>query len=339
MPEFTLKELALRLGGELRGDPQRLVRGINSLEQAQEWELSFYAQKKYQGYLSTTKAGAILVSEFLEGVAADQIKVKDPFQAYLDIAPLFEVPIPRCERSPLAWISPEARIGKDVCIYPFVYVGKNAVVEDECILFPGVYLGENTRVGKGSVLYPNVVLMAGSSIGQNCIVWPGVVIGADGFGFTRGPTGHKKIPQLGNVVVGDNVEIGANTCIDRATLGSTFIGNGVKMDNLIQVGHNVSIGDHTIIVAQTGISGSVKVGKGVLIGGQVGIADHLKIGDGAMIGSQSGIAKDVGPNEVVSGTPSMPHRLWLRVMTLLRSLPELFERVKRLERSIYKDEG
>ena len=332
---YRLKEIAELVEGRLIGDGQRIIEGINRLNQAGASELSFFKDKRYEKELKETRASALLLEAPRPELKVDQIIVKDAFQAYLKVAKLFRPDVPLYE-GPLhhSFVHPDAKVRPGVSIYPYVYVGKGALVEEGAILFPGVYVGDYAEIGKNTVLYPNVVIMPQCKVGANCIFHPGVVVGADGFGYYRDELGIQKVPQIGRVVIGDGVELGANTCIDRAALGSTLVGNNVKMDNLVQVGHNVEIGDNTLVVAQAGISGSVRIGRGVIIGGQVGISDHVVIGDGAMIGSQSGVAKDIPPGEVVSGTPTMPHRLWLRVVTLLKDLPLLFERVRRIERRL-----
>jgi len=340
MLTFELGEIAKLVEGDLKGDPSKKITGINRLDKAGPEEISFFKDKRYQKELLNTKAGALLLERPFPHLHQDQIIVKDSFKAYVKVARLFMKEVPRYQGvSHMAFVHPKAVIGKDVSIYPFVYVGDGVTIGDRVVLFPGVYVGDGSAIKEGSILYPNVVIMPGCEIGANCILHAGVVIGADGFGYFQDEAGIQKVPQVGRVVIGDGVELGANTCVDRAALGETHLGDNVKLDNLVQIGHNVLVGDNTLIVAQTGVSGSVRIGKNVVIGGQVGISDHLSIGDGAMIGSQSGVAKDIAPREVVSGTPTMPHRLWLRVVTLLRELPNLFERVKALEKQMGGKEG
>jgi UDP-3-O-[3-hydroxymyristoyl] glucosamine N-acyltransferase len=207
-------------------------------------------------------------------------------------------------------------------------------IGDRVTLYPGVFVGDKASIGNDTLVYPNVTIMNEMVIGSRVILHAGVVIGSDGFGFVRDGASSFKIPQLGTVRIEDDVEIGANCCIDRAALGETVVGRGVKMDNLVQVGHNVQIGQDSIVVAQVGISGSVRVGRQVVLGGQVGVADHVEIGDRAMVGSQSGIAKSVSPGEVVSGTPAIPHRRWLRASGLAARLPDIVDRIKKLERDL-----
>ena len=233
--------------------------------------------------------------------------------------------------SPQAFIHPSARVGREVSILPLAYVGRDAVIGDGVVLCPGAVVGERARVGDRTVVHPNVSILHDCVVGRDVILHAGTVVGSDGFGFVRDGSRSLKIPQVGTVQIDDDVEIGANCCIDRATLGKTWIQRGVKTDNLVQIAHNVTVGEDTLVVAQTGISGSVRIGRQVVIGGQVGIGDHVEIGDRAMIGSQSGVAKSLAPGVVVSGTPTMPHRLWLKTSSLFRRLPEFLERLRHLE--------
>jgi UDP-3-O-[3-hydroxymyristoyl] glucosamine N-acyltransferase len=244
---------------------------------------------------------------------------------------------------PRAFIGQGVKIGRDVSIFPFVFVGDGCEVGDRVVLYPGVYLGESVRVGEESVLYPNVVVMDRCLVGKRVILHPGTVIGSDGFGFARDGARYVKIPQVGTVVIEDDVEIGANCAVDRAAMGKTRIKRGVKTDNLVQIGHNVTVGEDTIIVAQVGIAGSTEVGNRVALGGQVGLVGHIKIGDGAMIGAQAGVAQDVAPGQILSGTPAFSHREWLRAQVAFRKLPEmkkaldeLEKRMKQMEEAISK---
>jgi len=221
-----------------------------------------------------------------------------------------------------------------VSIFPLVHISKGAVIGDHATLYPGVFIGERVRIGEGSIIYPNVSILHGCILGNRVIIHAGTVIGSDGFGFVPTGEARHKIPQIGIVQIDDEVEIGANCTVDRAALGKTWLKRGVKTDNLVQIAHNVVIGENTIIVAQAGISGSTKIGRQVIIGGQVGIADHLEIGDKVMIGSQSGVAKSIASGEVVSGTPTMPHRLWLRISRLIVRLPKLRDRIMQAERRL-----
>jgi len=332
---FSLEKIADIVKGRVIGDPNIVIQGINSLEHATESDISFYFSPKYKALLKVTRAAAILTKERIEYFPGPQVLVDDPKRAYVELAALFATPVPRYPGiSSEAQVHESAIIGDGVSIYPFVYIGEEAKIGNETILFPGVYVGKGVSIGSKTVIYPNVTILENTVIGSEVIIHSGTVIGSDGFGFVQQEKASIKIPQLGNVRIEDKVEIGANCCIDRATFGSTVIGRGVKTDNLVQIAHNVIIGENTIIVAQAGISGSVTIGKQVLIGGQVGIADHLEIGDRAMIASQSGVAKSIDAGQIVSGTPALPHRRWLRAMGIVGKLPELSDRIRRLEKKV-----
>jgi UDP-3-O-[3-hydroxymyristoyl] glucosamine N-acyltransferase len=251
------------------------------------------------------------------------------------VATLFAPPVPRYSGiSSQAFVHQSSVIGSDVSIYPLVYVGENALIGNGSTLFPGVFLGNRVKIGNRTILYPNVTVMDDCVIGSDVTIHAGTVIGSDGFGYVQDKDKSLKIPQMGIVQIDDEVEIGANNCIDRAAMGKTWIQRGVKTDNLVQVAHNVVLGENTIVVAQSGISGSTRVGRGVILGGQVGIADHIEIGDGVTIGSQSGVAKNVVAGSVVSGSPALPHRLWLRTTGLVSRLPQFTQRLKALEKKL-----
>ena len=331
----ALKEIAELVEGEVIGDDQVIITGINSLEDASKGEISFFADPRYKKSLKKTKASALLVSSVIDRYEGPQVVVSNPALAYARVASLFEPPLPRISGiSEKAFISKSSKIGKNVSIYPLVYVGEEAVIGDHTILYPGVFVGDRVRVGSGTVIYPNVSILHDCVIGNEVIIHAGSVIGSDGFGFVRHGNINVKIPQIGYVQIDDQVEIGANNTIDRAAFGKTWIKRGVKTDNLVQVAHNVVIGEDSIVVAQTGVAGSVEIGKEVVIGGQVAISDHVKIGDRVMIGSQSGVPKSISPGEVVFGTPAMPHRVWLRTSALIPRLPQLNDRLRRLEKKV-----
>jgi UDP-3-O-[3-hydroxymyristoyl] glucosamine N-acyltransferase len=333
--EFTLKEIAERVSGEVSGNDEVRITGINSLEKATEGEISFFTSSRYREQVTKTKASALLVSHRLESFAGPQVRVPNPSLAYARVAALFALPVPRHSGiSDKAYIGEDALVGKDVSVYPFVHVGEHAQIGDEAILFPGVFVGNRAKVGDRTILFPNVTVMHDCIIGKDVVIHPGCVIGADGFGFIREGSSNIKIPQLGIVQIDDHVEIGANSCIDRAALGKTWIMSGVKTDNLVQIAHNVVIGEATVIVAQAAIGGSVQVGKHVVIGGQAAVGDHLEISDGVMIGSQAGVPKSVSQGQVVSGSPAMPHRLWLKTSSLITRLPEFFARLRALEKKL-----
>ncbi|KPK22501.1 MAG: hypothetical protein AMK69_19730 [Nitrospira bacterium SG8_3] len=331
----VLKDIADLVGGEVIGDDQVLITGIHSLLEASPGEISFFGDPRYKESLKETKASALLVPAFTDLYTGPQVVVPNPALAYARVATLFAPPPSRFSgKSEKAFVHRSARIGEDVSIYPFVYVGEEAVIGDHTTLYAGVFVGDRVRIGNGTVIHPNVSILHDCVIGNEVIIHAGSVIGSDGFGFVRDGQINVKIPQIGYVQIDDQVEIGANNTIDRAALGKTWIKRGVKTDNLVQVAHNVVVGEDTVIVAMAGISGSVNIGREVVIGGQVGITDHVKIGDRVMIGSQSGVAKSVASGQVVSGTPSMPHRLWLRTTRVIPRLPEMVDRLRRLEKKV-----
>lgn len=333
--ELSLREIAETVDGRVIGDDNVLIKGISSLDAAAAGDISFFSDPRYGKYLESTMASALLVAEETQAFKGPQVIVDNPPLAYARVAGLFAPQLERFEGiSPQAYVDAGSRMGNDVSVYPGVYVGRKCVIGNEVTLFPGVYVGEGVEIGDRTVIYPNVTILRECIIGRNVTIHAGTVIGSDGFGFVREGTSSVKIPQLGIVQIDDEVEIGANNCIDRAALGKTWIKRGVKTDNLVQIGHNVVIGEDTVVVAQVGISGSVQVGREVVIGGQVGIADHLEIGDRAMIGSQSGVAKSIPPGDVVSGTPTMPHRLWLKTSGLMARLPEYTKRIRKLEKRV-----
>jgi len=333
--EFTIKQIADHVGGEVVGNDQVRITGINSLDGASPGEISFYADRRYGESVRKTRASAILVAAVTDLYRGTQVLVSNPALSYARLAPLFSKPAPRYPGiSEAAYLHESCTTGKDVSIFPLVYVGEKAAIGDGVVLYPGVYVGDRVRIGHGTVIHPNVTILHDCLIGNGVIIHAGSVIGSDGFGFVRDKGVNVKIPQIGIVQIDDGVEIGANACIDRAALGRTWIQRGVKTDNLVQIAHNVVVGEDTVIVAQTALAGSVVVGREVVIGGQAAISDHVKIADRAMIGSQSGVAKSLSPGEVVSGTPAMPHRLWLKTRGLIGRLPDLIEKLRRLERKV-----
>jgi UDP-3-O-[3-hydroxymyristoyl] glucosamine N-acyltransferase len=333
--ELTLEKIAGLIKGTVNGNGGCIISGMNSLDKAKEGDIAFFYDTRYRADALSTKASALIVAETLEGYTGGQILVANPKLAYAKLAAMFA---PKAAQYPgissEANIDQTAVIGNGVSIYPFAYVGKNAVIGDNAILFPGVFIGNNVRVGSNSVLHPNVAVLENCIIGTNVIIHAGCVIGSDGFGYVQSDEGNVKVPQLGNVMIDDDVEIGANTTIDRAAHGTTHIKRGVKIDNLVQVAHNVVIGEHSIVVALSGISGSVNVGKNVIIGGQVGVKDHISIGDRAIVGSAAGVHKSIPEGESVLGNPEMPPRLWIETRALIRRLPDLNKKVRELEKRL-----
>jgi len=332
--EFSARELAARAGGKVLGDDRVMLTGIASLSEACPGQISFFADPRFKGLLKTTRASAILIAEPSAEFEGSQIIVRNPALAYARVAALFAPPPKVVGISERAFISESAVIGDKASIYPLAYIGDQAVLGDHVIVFPGVFIGDRVKIGNNTVLYPNVTVMNDCVIGAEVIIHAGTVIGSDGFGFVRDGSVNVKIPQLGTVQIDDHVEIGANNCIDRAALGKTWIKRGVKTDNLVQIAHNVVIGEDTLLVAQAAIGGSVSVGNQVVIGGQAAIRDHLRVEDRAMIGSQSGVAKSLEQGEIVSGSPAIPHRVWLKTSALIPHLPDWVARIRRLEKRL-----
>jgi UDP-3-O-[3-hydroxymyristoyl] glucosamine N-acyltransferase len=332
---IPLQEIARLIDGEVIGDEQMKIRGINALDEAEPGEISFLTSARYQDRLPHTLASAVILQKKTSLFDGAQVLVADPKLAYPKVAGLFAPGIPRfLGVSDQAICHNSCSLGTGVSIYPNVFIGEDAEIGGETVLFPGVYVGNGVRIGRKTVLYPNVTVLDDCRIGNEVIIHAGTVIGSDGFGFVQDGGHSRKIPQLGIVQIDDQVEIGANNCIDRAAFGKTWIQRGVKTDNLVQIAHNVIIGEDSIIVAQAGISGSVKIGRQVMLGGQVGVADHLEIGDRVMIASQSGVAKSIPSGEIVSGTPTMPHRVWLKASSLFQHLPEFNRRIREVEKHL-----
>ncbi|NPA15739.1 MAG: UDP-3-O-(3-hydroxymyristoyl)glucosamine N-acyltransferase [Deferribacteres bacterium] len=329
----TASDIARIVGGELIGDASEPVKGVSSLDEAKEGELSFVTEEYYRkNKVINTRASVLIVPKGfppLEGKTL--IAVDDPMEAVIKVLHLFVDGDYGSGISPYAVVSPSAKLGENVVLREFVVVEDGAVIEDDAVVMPFCYIGKNAVVGKGSILFPHVVVYRDCVIGKKCVIHAGAVIGADGFGYIEVEGRRVKIPQIGRVVIEDNVEVGANTCIDRATLGSTRVGEGTKLDNLVQIGHNVKIGRNTVIAGQTGIAGSVKVGDGVMMGGQVGVADHVKIGDRVMIAAKSGVTGNLKDGEVVIGSPAMPVSVWKRIYGAMKKLPEIYAFFRKLK--------
>jgi UDP-3-O-[3-hydroxymyristoyl] glucosamine N-acyltransferase len=335
----TLSDLARHVGGRVIGDGQVEIHNVATIDKAGAGEITFLANPHYQRFLARSKAAAIIVGPGLINDLSPQseqryLEVSDPYVAFAKILQLFSAPAQFDQHiSPLAYLHPTVMVGEKVTIFPHVFVSREVKIGAGSVLHPGVFLGEGCQVGEDCILHPNVVVRDGCRLGHRVLLHAGVVVGSDGFGFAGEGSNRIKIPQVGIVEIEDDVEIGANTTIDRATLGSTVIGRGTKIDNLVQIAHNVMIGENCIIAAQVGIAGSTSIGKDVTLAGQVGVVNHVRIGDGARIGPQSGIPKSVPAGAFLSGgLAPAPHREWLKVMTLLPRLPKLWDRVRRLEK-------
>jgi UDP-3-O-[3-hydroxymyristoyl] glucosamine N-acyltransferase len=338
--EFTAQQVAVFLKGKIEGDENVKVNDVSKIEEGRPGTLAFLANPKYQKYIYDTEASIVLINEDLElerEVKTTLIRVKDAYEAFASLLDLYEQSRPKKTGiSDHASISATSRIGKELYIGDFAVIEDHAEVGDFTLLHPQVFIGENVRIGKNCILYPGVKVLRDCVIGDNCVIHSGTVIGSDGFGFAleEGSHSRRKVPQIGNVIIGNDVEIGSNVSIDRATMGSTRIGNGVKMDNLIQIAHNVEIGDHTVIISQAGVAGSTKVGKNVIITAQAGLVGHLKIGDGVIIGAQSGVTRDLKEKEMVLGSPAYDIREYRRALAVFKKLPDMYLQLGRLEKEL-----
>jgi UDP-3-O-[3-hydroxymyristoyl] glucosamine N-acyltransferase len=338
--EFTAATIAGFLKGEVEGNPDATVNTIAKIEEGHKGALSFLSNPKYEHYIYTTGSSVVLVNKtFIPTgkIDATLIKVDNAYEAFASLLRMVDQARPRKTGiHPTAVIEPTAKIGSDVYIGPYAYIGDNCIIGDGCSVYPNVYLGDNTRLGSNCTLNPGVTIYHDCVIGEGCIIHAGTVIGSDGFGFApQSDNEYMKIPQLGNVILEDFVEIGSNVTIDRATMGSTIIHKGVKLDNLIQIGHNVEVGENTVMAAQTGISGSTKIGRNCMFGGQAGLAGHLRIANGSKIGAQAGILGDVKEeNSVIIGSPAFEIKQFMRSTVIFKKLPELKVRVDSLEKEV-----
>ena len=339
--QFNAAQIAILVNGKLEGDTSVSVSSFGKIEEAKPGQLSFLANPKYEEYLYHTKASIIIINESLElkqPVSATLVRVADAYTAFATLLAKYQELITQqlTGIQQPSYIADSATLGENNFIGAFVYIGENVRVGNNVKLFPSVVLGNNVTIGDNTILHAGVKVYFDCVIGKNVIVHAGTVIGSDGFGYAPQKDGsYQKVPQIGNVVIEDFVEIGANVTIDRATMGSTIIHSGVKLDNLIQIAHNVEVGTDTVIAAQTGISGSTKVGKNVMIGGQVGTAGHIQIADGSKINGQSGVTKSIKePNKTFNGTPAVDFSTSMRVHAMSRNLPNLEKRVKELEKMV-----
>ena len=339
MMEFTAEMIAGFLGGDVVGDKNAAVHTVSSIEAGKAGSLAYLTNPKYEPWLYTTQASIVLVDRSFEPsqpVAATLVKVDNAAACVVKLLEMYNAAKPRRKGiSPRASISEKASVGEECYVGDFAVIEEGARIGKGCQIYPQVYVGAGVTVGEGTTLYPGVKIYEGCSVGADCILHAGAVIGADGFGFMpNAEGGFDKIPQLGNVVIEDHVEIGANTCIDRAKTDSTIIRRGVKLDNLIQIGHNVEIGENTVSSAQTGIAGTSKVGHNCFLAGQVGIADHVTVGNRVKVGSKSGIDKNVPDDEIRLGYPALPGMQYHRSSAVFKNLPELSRRVNELEKQL-----
>jgi UDP-3-O-[3-hydroxymyristoyl] glucosamine N-acyltransferase len=339
--KFTAAQIAEVLEGLVIGDENIEVNNLSKIEEGEAQTLSFLSNPKYTKYIYTTKASIVVVDDKFKAekeVPCTLIKVKDAYVAFSQLLELYsKAKNTKTGISSSAHIAESAKIGKDVYIGEFVVISENAIIGDHAKIFSQSFVGENTKIGAHTTLYSGARIYSDCIIGAHCTFHSGVIIGGDGFGFApQDGDNYKKLPQIGNVIIEDHVDVGANTTIDRATLGSTIIHEGVKLDNLIQIAHNVEIGKHTVIAAQSGISGTTTIGEYCMFGGQVGIAGHLKIGNRVMIAAQSGIGSNIADDKIIQGSPAFDIKPYTRSYVYFRRLPDIVKRIDNLESKLKK---
>ena len=335
----TLADIAALLGVPAPAGAERRITGVETLSEAGPEELSFVTSDAYADQLAATRAAAVIMGRKLRVTPpADKtmLVVDDPDLAVAKVLELFAPPVPRppVGIDPAAKVAASASLAPDVAVAASAFVGERVRIGARTVLHPGVYVGDDTLIGEDCVLFPNVVVRERITIGSRVVIHAGSVLGSDGFGYRWEGSRHAKVPQIGTVVVEDDVEIGSCVCVDRAKFAATRIGRGTKIDNLVQIAHNVQVGPHCIIVANVGIAGSARLGTGVALGGQVAVRDHVTVGDGAMVAATSAIAEDVPPKSFMSGTPALPHRQSLREQAALRRLPDLVIQVRKLQEEV-----
>ncbi len=335
--QFPVAQIALIVSGKVEGNPETSVNSFGKIEEAKEGQLTFFANPKYEEFLYSTNASVIILNdtyELKQPVTASLIRVPDAYTAFATLLSKYQE-IMQQQLTGIqqpCFIAKTASYGQNVFIGAFAYLGENVKIGNNTKIYPNAYVGDNVIIGDNTIIYPGVKIYNDCKIGNNVAIHGGTIIGSDGFGFAPQADGSfKKVPQIGNVIIEDYVEIGSNTTVDRATIGSTLIKKGAKLDNLIQIAHNVEIGSSTVIAAQAGVSGSTKIGNGVMIGGQAGIVGHIQLGDGAKVNAQSGVSKSIEAGKAVTGSPAYDYTSALRSQAASRKLPELEKRVKELE--------
>lgn len=338
--EFTAQIIAGYLGGTVEGDPNVKVTTVSKIEEGFPGSLAFLANPKYTPYIYSTKATIVLVNEDFtpdQPVEATLIRVKNAYEAFASLLTLYaQSKQPKTGIEEPSFIHKNAKIGKEPYIGAFTYIAEDVVLGDNVKIYPQAYIGPRVKIGDNTIIYPGVVIYEECVIGSNCIIHGGAIIGADGFGFASSEeTNYKKIPQIGNVILEDYVEIGANATVDRATMGSTILRKGVKIDDHVHIAHNVEVGENTVMAAQSGVAGSTKIGKNCMFGGQVGVSPHVKIADGVKAGAQAGISGDIRkPGVIVLGSPANEISKQRRSMAVYKNLPELMNKINELERTI-----
>ena len=336
--EFSAKQIAAFIQGEVIGDENATVRTFAKIEEGIPGAISFLSNPKYTPYIYESQSSIILVNKDFEPeheIKATLIKVDNAYESLAKLMNLYEMSKPKKQGiDSLAFVSPTAHIGENVYVGAFAYIGENTVIGDNTLVYPHTYVGDNVKIGSNCLLYSNVTIYHDCHIGNECVLHSGAVIGADGFGFAPTPQGYEKIPQIGIVILEDRVDIGANTCVDRATMGATIVHSGVKLDNLVQVAHNDEIGSHTVMAAQVGIAGSTKIGEWCMFGGQVGIAGHIKIGDKVNLGAQSGVPGSIKSESQLIGTPPMEPKQYFKAAVVHKNLPELQQELRNLRKEL-----
>ncbi|MDN5211986.1 UDP-3-O-(3-hydroxymyristoyl)glucosamine N-acyltransferase [Fulvivirgaceae bacterium BMA12] len=338
--EFTVNDIANILNGEVVGNREMKIKTLGTIQDAEDGAISFLSNPKYENFVYTTRASAIIAKKGFspkKNIDATLILVDDPYLSFTILLEEYHkiISFQKSGVEDPSFIGKDSSTGDDIFRGAFSYIGNNVTIGNNVKIYPHAHIGDNSVIGNNTVIHSGVKVYANTKIGNYCVIHAGCVIGSDGFGFAPQDDGsYKTIPQLGNVIIEDHVDIGANTVIDCSTLNSTIIGRGAKLDNLIQIAHNVEVGKNTVIAAQTGVSGSSKIGSNCVIAGQVGIVGHLEIGNNVKIGAQSGIAKSLKDNKIVSGAPAMDHKDNLKAIAVYKNLPELNQRIKELEEKI-----
>ena len=336
--EFSAKQIAEFIQGTIVGDENATVHTFAKIEEGMPGAISFLSNPKYTHYIYDTQSSIVLVNRDFEPekeIKATLIKVDNAYESLAKLLNLYEMSKPKKTGvDPLAYIAPTAKIGKDVYIAPFACVGDNAEIGDNTSLHPHATVGSGAKIGNNCILYSHATVYHDCRVGNNCTLHAGSVVGADGFGFAPSPEGYEKIPQIGITILEDNVEIGANTCIDRATMGATVIRKGVKLDNLIQIAHNVEVGSHTVMASQVGVAGSTKIGEWCMFGGQVGVAGHITVGNRVNMGAQSGVNGSVKDGKVLIGTPPIEFKNYFKSSAVFKKLPDMYLELASLKKEI-----
>lgn len=336
--EFSAKQIAQFVQGVIEGDENATVNTFAKIEDGKPGAISFLSNPKYTHYIYDTESSIVLVDKSVElekPTKATLIKVDNAYECVAKLLQLYESMKPKKTGiDSLAFISPSAKIGENVYIGAFAYIGDNVVIGDGCQIYPNVVICENAKVGNDCLFYPNVTIYHDCHVDNRVTLHAGSVVGSDGFGFAPSENGYDKIPQIGIVTIEDDVEIGANTCIDRSTMGSTYVRKGVKLDNLVQIAHNTDIGANTVMSAQVGIAGSTKVGQWCMFGGQVGIAGHITIGNKVFLGAQSGVPSSLKDNQTLIGTPPMEKLPYFKSQAIFQKLPDLYKQIQKLQKEV-----